>query len=95
MITNQIRNRNWKLPSWQEEVDGEQVTQYAFIDVAKHPTDESLKAAKDKIFAAFPGLKECKDPDYHYEVNCLEYRPGTGVPVTGGMYVPQHTQLKP
>ncbi len=35
----------------------------------------------------------CKDSDYHYEVNCLEYRPGTGVPVTGGMYVPQYTQL--
>ncbi|HHX5351470.1 TPA: lipoprotein metalloprotease SslE [Escherichia coli] len=94
----QIDNKPDKKPklevaSWQEEVDGEQVTQYAFIDVAKHPTDESLKAAKDKIFAAFPGLKECKDPDYHYEVNCLEYRPGTGVPVTGGMYVPQYTQL--
>ncbi|MEI9004604.1 hypothetical protein, partial [Pseudomonas aeruginosa] len=46
-----------------------------------------------KIFAAFPGLKECTNPAYHYEVNCLEYRPGTGVPVTGGMYVPQYTQL--
>lgn len=94
----QIDNKPDKKPklevaSWQEEVDGEQVTQYAFIDVAKHPTDESLKAAKDKIFAAFPGLEECKDPDYHYEVNCLEYRPGTNVPVTGGMYVPQYTQL--
>ncbi|TGC02887.1 lipoprotein metalloprotease SslE [Escherichia sp. E2661] len=94
----QIDNKPDKKPklevaSWQEEVDGEQVTQYAFIDVAKHPTDESLKAAKDKIFAAFPGLKECKDSTYHYEVNCLEYRPGTGVPVTGTMYVPQYTQL--
>ena len=30
---------------------------------------------KGKNFGAFPGLKECKDPTYHYEVNCLEYRP--------------------
>ncbi|ENK6893090.1 lipoprotein metalloprotease SslE [Escherichia albertii] len=82
-----------EVASWLEEVDGKQVTQYAFIDVAKHTTDESLKAAKDKIFAAFPGLEECKDPNYHYEINCLEFRPGTGVPVTGGMYVPQYTQL--
>ncbi|ENC56450.1 hypothetical protein ECP02999173_2232, partial [Escherichia coli P0299917.3] len=38
-------------------------------------------------------VEECTNPAYHYEVNCLEYRPGTGVPVTGGMYVPQYTQL--
>ncbi|WP_200850982.1 hypothetical protein, partial [Klebsiella pneumoniae] len=73
----------------QEEVEGKQVTRYAFIDEAEFKTKESLEAAKAKIFEKFPGLKECKDPTYHYEVNCLEYRPGTGVPVTGGMYVPQ------
>lgn len=94
----QIDNKPDKKPklevaSWLEDVDGEQVTRYAFIDVAEHKTEDSLKAAKDKIFKAFPGLEECKDPDYHYEVNCLEYRPGTGVPVTGTMYVPQYTQL--
>ncbi len=62
-------------------------------DPQGHKTPESLAAAKKRILDAFPGLEECKDSDYHYEVNCLEYRPGTGVPVTGGMYVPQYTQL--
>ncbi|HAW0185451.1 TPA: SslE/AcfD family lipoprotein zinc metalloprotease [Escherichia coli] len=82
-----------EVASWLEDVDGKQETRYAFIDEADHKTEDSLKAAKEKIFAAFPGLKECTNPAYHYEVNCLEYRPGTGVPVTGGMYVPQYTQL--
>ncbi|EOV7288277.1 SslE/AcfD family lipoprotein zinc metalloprotease [Escherichia coli] len=82
-----------EVASWQEEVEGKQVTQFAFIDEADHKTPESLAAAKKRILDAFPGLEECKDSDYHYEVNCLEYRPGTGVPVTGGMYVPQYTQL--
>ncbi|MCN5207285.1 SslE/AcfD family lipoprotein zinc metalloprotease, partial [Escherichia coli] len=98
----QIDNKPDKKPklevaSWQEEVDGEQVTQYAFIDEADYKTPELLAAAKKRILDAFPGLEECKDPDYHYEVNCLEYRPGTGVPVTPenntGMYVPRYTQL--
>ncbi|END6549760.1 SslE/AcfD family lipoprotein zinc metalloprotease [Escherichia coli] len=82
-----------EVASWQEEVEGKQVTQFAFIDEADHKTPESLAAAKQRILDAFPGLEVCKDSDYHYEVNCLEYRPGTDVPVTGGMYVPQYTQL--
>ncbi|WP_001034456.1 lipoprotein metalloprotease SslE [Escherichia sp. TW09276] len=98
----QIDNKPDKKPklevaSWQEDVDGKQVKRYAFIDEAEFKTKESLEAAKAKIFEAFPGLKECKDPAYHYEVNCLEYRPGTGVPVTPenntGMFVPRYTQL--
>ncbi len=83
-----------EVASWQEEVEGKQVTQFAFIDEADHKTPESLAAAKQRILDAFPGLEVCKDSDYHYEVNCLEYRPGTDVPVTGGMYVPQYTQLE-
>ena len=51
----------------EEEVDGEQVTQYAFIDEATTKTPELLAAAKKRILDAFPGLEECKDPDYHYE----------------------------
>lgn len=72
-----------EVASWLEDVDGKQVKRYAFIDEAEHETNESLEAAKAKIIKAFPGLEECKDPTYHYEVNCLEYRPGTNVPVTG------------
>lgn len=82
-----------EVASWLEDVDGKQETRYAFIDEADHKTEDSLKAAKAKIFEKFPRLKECKDPTYHYEVNCLEYRLSTGGPVTGGMYVPQYTQL--
>ncbi|MEC9494374.1 MULTISPECIES: lipoprotein metalloprotease SslE [Escherichia] len=82
-----------EVASWLEDVDGKQVKRYAFIDEAEHETKESLEAAKAKIIKAFPGLEVCKDPDYHYEINCLEHRPGTGVPVTGGMYVPRYTQL--
>ncbi|EHN5610248.1 lipoprotein metalloprotease SslE [Escherichia coli] len=82
-----------EVASWLEDVDGKQVKRYAFIDEAEHETNESLEAAKAKILKAFPGLEVCKDPDYHYEVNCLEHRPGTNVPVTGGMYVPRYTQL--
>lgn len=94
----QIDNKPDKKPklevaSWQEEVNGKQVTQFAFIDEADHKTTESLAAAKKRILDAFPGLKECTDSTYHYEINCLERRPGTKVPVTGGMYVPQYTQL--
>lgn len=82
-----------EVASWLEDVDGKQVKRYAFIDEAEHETNESLEAAKAKIIKAFPGLEECKDSTYHYEINCLEYRPGTNVPVTGGMYVPRYTQL--
>lgn len=79
----QIDNKPDKKPklevaSWQEEVDGEQVTQYAFIDEADYKTPELLAAAKKRILDAFPWLEECKDSDYHYEVNCLEYRLARG-----------------
>jgi accessory colonization factor AcfD len=58
----------------------------------------SLDAAKSRIFEQFKvddkfSYQECKDPIYHYEINCLEYRPGNGIPLTGGMYVPAHTEL--
>lgn len=43
-----------EVASWQEEVDGEQVTQYAFIDEADYKTPELLAAAK-RILDAFPG----------------------------------------
>lgn len=48
-----------EVASWLEDVDGKQETRYAFIDEADHKTEDSLKAAKAKIFEKFPGLKEC------------------------------------
>ncbi|WP_179322728.1 hypothetical protein, partial [Escherichia coli] len=50
----QIDNKPDKKPklevaSWQEEVDGEQAAQYAFIDEADYKTPELLAAAKKRI----------------------------------------------
>ncbi|EPC1237915.1 SslE/AcfD family lipoprotein zinc metalloprotease [Escherichia coli] len=55
-----------EVASWLEDVDGKQETRYAFIDEADHKTEDSLKAAKAKIFEKFPGLKECKDPTIQF-----------------------------
>lgn len=82
-----------EVASWLEDVNGKQQTQYAFIDIASHKTQESLNQAKQKILNKFEGLKECQDSSYHYEINCLEYRPGTNIPITGDMYVPRFTEI--
>ncbi|WP_462054333.1 hypothetical protein, partial [Vibrio cholerae] len=37
---------------------------------------------------------ECKNSEFHYEINCLEYRPGNSIPITGGLYVPRYTDIK-
>lgn len=42
-----------EVASWLEDVDGEQVKRYAFIDEAEFKTKESLEAAKAKIFEKF------------------------------------------
>ncbi len=61
----QIDNKPDKKPklevaSWQEEVDGKQVTRYAFIDEAEYKTEESLEAAKAKIFGSFLGYRSVR-----------------------------------
>lgn len=58
----------------------------------------SLNAAKNRILEQFKvngkfSYQECTNSAYHYEINCLEYRPGNGIPLTGGMYVPAYTEL--
>ncbi|WP_309303988.1 SslE/AcfD family lipoprotein zinc metalloprotease, partial [Vibrio metoecus] len=59
----------------------------------------SLAEAKQRILDAFitsdgtPAYQECSKP-YQYEVNCLEYRPGNGIPISGGMFRPFYTELK-
>lgn len=58
---------------------------------------KTLREAKDLILGKFDGLKECSreknSSPYDYEINCLEQREGSGIPVTGGMYVPRYTLL--
>lgn len=88
---------NLAVAKWVETTeDGKEFTHTAFIDESQ--TDD-LNAAKTRILAAFtksdgsPAYQECTDPNFHYEINCLEYRPGNNIPITGGMSVPQYTQL--
>ncbi|MCL1039860.1 SslE/AcfD family lipoprotein zinc metalloprotease [Shewanella submarina] len=88
-----------ELAHWTESgEDGQPVNHPAFIDEAGK-TDAEIQAEKTRVLAAFtkadgtPAYAECKDPNYHYEINCLEYRPGNGIPVTGGMFVPRYTEL--
>ncbi|ABZ78039.1 conserved hypothetical protein [Shewanella halifaxensis HAW-EB4] len=83
---------------WVEtDEDGVETTHTAFIDESQ--TDD-LNAAKALILSAFtksdgsPAYQECTNPNFHYEINCLEYRPGNNIPVTGGMFVPRYTQLE-
>ncbi|RYU68456.1 DUF4092 domain-containing protein [Aliivibrio finisterrensis] len=58
----------------------------------------SLNTAKNRILEQFKvngkfSYQECTNSAYHYEINCLEYRPGNGIPLTGGMYIPAYTEL--
>lgn len=82
---------------WLETTEeGGQVTHTAFIDESQ-TTD--LNADKARILSAFttsdgsPAYQECTNSNFHYEINCLEYRPGNKIPTTGKMSVPQYTQL--
>ncbi|MGL4830601.1 MAG: SslE/AcfD family lipoprotein zinc metalloprotease, partial [Vibrio sp.] len=82
---------------WQKDESGKVV-----YDDLGHPVIDrvSLTAAKQRILDAFttsfgaPAYQECSKSDYHYEVNCLEYRPGNGIPTGGSMHVPFYTELK-
>ncbi|MBV7315407.1 SslE/AcfD family lipoprotein zinc metalloprotease [Shewanella sp. NIFS-20-20] len=86
-----------EVAKWSETNDkGEIIQLLAFIDEG-NSTD--LAADKARILGAFtaedgtPLYQECQDPSYHYEINCLEYRPGNNIPLTGGMMVPRYTEL--
>ena len=69
---------------WYEDNDPLDNKYYAYIEV-DNQTSEELEAQKLHVLNKFSdngtgGYKECTDPNYHYEVNCLEYRPGNGIP---------------
>lgn len=99
----QLNNKPQEKPklsvaSWTEIHDGQEQTVYAFVDTAGKTTEE-IAAEKAHVLAQFttsdgkPAYAECTDDNYHYEVNCLERRPGTNLPLTGGMFVPRYTEL--
>ncbi|WP_394167433.1 SslE/AcfD family lipoprotein zinc metalloprotease [Photobacterium piscicola] len=76
--------------------EGKNETVVAFIDTYnKNPSE--IDAEKQKLLAVFSdgefGYQECRLNDYHYEVNCLEYRPGTGIATDGGMHTPRYQEL--
>ena len=86
-----------RFASWTETAADGKVNRYdAFIDENQ---SKDLAADKARILNAFkktdgtPAYQECKDPNFHYEINCLEYRPGNGIGITGGMFVPRYTEL--
>lgn len=86
-----------ELAHWTESgADGKPVTRMAYIDES---LSQDIEADKATVLAAFkkadgtPAYRECTNANYHYEVNCLEYRPGNGIPVTGTMYIPRYTEL--
>ncbi|QDF65360.1 DUF4092 domain-containing protein [Shewanella sp. SNU WT4] len=87
-----------EVAKWSETNDkGDIVEITAFIDEA---SSKDIAADKERILKAFTDDKgnrlyqECTDSSYHYEINCLEYRPGTNIPLTGNMYVPRYTELR-
>ncbi|MCP4954356.1 MAG: SslE/AcfD family lipoprotein zinc metalloprotease [Photobacterium aquimaris] len=75
---------------------GDNETVVAFIDTYNKKSSE-IEAEKQKLLAIFSdgefGYQECRLSDYHYEVNCLEYRPGTGIATDGGMHTPRYQEL--
>ncbi|PSU74540.1 Accessory colonization factor AcfD [Photobacterium phosphoreum] len=71
--------------------NGENVELLAFIDTYNKELPQ-IDIAKQQLLEAF-GYPECQLSDYHYEVNCLEYRPGTGIATDGGMYTPRYQEL--
>ena len=71
--------------------DGTNVELLAFIDTY-NKTPAQISTEKQQLLDEF-GYPECKLGDYHYEVNCLEYRPETGIATDGGMYTPRYQEL--
>ncbi|MGL5990500.1 MAG: SslE/AcfD family lipoprotein zinc metalloprotease [Plesiomonas sp.] len=94
--TYQINNKPQDKPKlevarWVEmNNENKEITRYAYIDT-KGKSEAEIATEKASILNAFPGLAECTKNDYHYEVNCLEYRPGNKIPLRG--INPQYTQL--
>ncbi|WP_232610286.1 SslE/AcfD family lipoprotein zinc metalloprotease [Photobacterium phosphoreum] len=73
-------------------VTGKYESQLAFIDTAGKSA-EQISTEKAALLTVFDGYKECSDDNYHYEVNCLERRPGNGIKLTGTMYRPIYSEL--
>ncbi|MCG3863985.1 MULTISPECIES: SslE/AcfD family lipoprotein zinc metalloprotease [unclassified Photobacterium] len=74
---------------------GENVQLLAFIDTyekGEKRAPEAIEADKQRILKEF-NVKECTLTDYHYEINCLEYRPGNDIRLSGGMHRALYKEL--
>ncbi|KJF97910.1 SslE/AcfD family lipoprotein zinc metalloprotease [Photobacterium leiognathi] len=74
---------------------GENVKLLAFVDTyqdGKERAPEAIEADKQRILKEF-NVKECTLTDYHYEINCLEYRPGNDIRLSGGMHRALYKEL--
>ncbi len=78
-----------------ENEQGENVELLAFVDTyqdGKERAPEVIEADKQRILKEF-NVKECTLTDYHYEINCLEYRPGNDIRLSGGMHRALYKEL--
>ncbi|WP_419243535.1 SslE/AcfD family lipoprotein zinc metalloprotease [Photobacterium leiognathi subsp. mandapamensis] len=78
-----------------ENEQGENVELLAFVDTyqeGKERAPEAIEADKQRILKEF-NIKECTLTDYHYEINCLEYRPGNNIRLSGGMHRALYKEL--
>ncbi|HIF9243084.1 TPA: SslE/AcfD family lipoprotein zinc metalloprotease [Photobacterium damselae] len=60
-------------------IDGIPQERFAFFQVK---SEDEKRAAIHELQVAFPGVKVCQD-DYEFEVNCIEFRKGHGIPSFG------------
>ena len=85
---------------WQitQEKYKDNTTVYAFVEDRGQADLETQKQAilnhPDFLKSdGTPAYKECDNSTYHYEINCLEFRPTNGVEVWGDYNVPKYTEL--
>ncbi len=94
-ITNKDSAEDWQITQEKYEDD---TTVYAFVEDRGQADLETQKRAilyhPDFLKSdGTPAYKECDNSTYHYEINCLEYRPTNGIEVWGDYNVPKYTEL--
>ncbi|MEE1578025.1 MAG: Accessory colonization factor AcfD, partial [Deltaproteobacteria bacterium] len=94
-IENKDSAEDWQIT---QEKYNDNTTVYAFVEdrgqadletqkqtILNHP--DFLKSDETSAY------KECDNNTYHYEINCLEFRPTNGVEVWGDYNVPKYSEL--
>ena len=94
---NKSEVEDWQTSQTKDTV-GDNITVYAFIEDYGQAELETQKKAilnhPDFLKSdGTPAYKECDNSTYHYEINCLEFRPTNGVEVWGDYNVPKYTEL--